>query len=316
MKLTVNPNVTRCAAMLELATGLARWDSGTAQQVSIALEDRSSGIRLSLSSDSSSQSLEAVIAGAVDIAVVNPAAALMQAARGIGPFRVPQPLRTIAVLPSQDSLVFAVRTEVSGETVEALARARMPLKVSVRGRREHCIHQILEDILSRVSWGYGDIGTSGGQIVAKGGIPEPGSERLRRFANREVDAIFDEGADEWLEAAVAAGGKIIGFEENTVQALERSGYRRSWLRKSRHPCLPKDVLTIDFSGWPIFVRSDLSDERVLRLCQVLELRVGSIPWAGAESLDLATMCRDTEAAPIMAPLHEVAAKFWRDQGYL
>jgi TRAP-type uncharacterized transport system substrate-binding protein len=302
--------------MLELATGLARWNSGAAQQVSIALDDRSSGTRLSLNSDSSCQSLTAVIAGAVDIAIVNPAAALMQAARGIGPFNAPQPLRTIAVLPSQDSLVFAVRAEVLGETVETLAGARVPLRVSVRGKREHCIHQILEDILSRVSWGYGDISASGGQIVAEGGIPEPGGERLRRFANREIDAIFDEGVDEWLEAAVAAGGKIIGFAESTVEALERVGYRRSWLRKSRHPCLAKDVLTIDFSGWPIFVRSDLADERVLRLCQVLELRIGSIPWSGAEPLDLATMCRDTEAAPIMAPLHEVAAKFWRDQGYL
>ncbi len=139
---------------------------------------------------------------------------------------------------------------------------------------------------------------------------------LQRLKHRDIDAIFDEGADEWLEAASSAGARIVGFREDTMAALERAGYRRAWLRRDQYPSLTNDVLSIDFSGWPIFVRADLSDEMVVRLCQALELRISHIPWSGSEPLDIASVCRDTAATPIMAPFHPAAAQYWRDQGYL
>lgn len=302
--------------MLELATGLVGLDVQTPHQVSITLEGKSAATRLVLNSVSTIDSIASVVDGRADVGIVNPSAALMQAFRGIGGFNSERPVRTLAVLPSQDSLIFAVHADVVGETLDDIAATGRPLRVSVRANSTHGIHAILNHILSSIDRDYHKIRASGGEVLFDGASPGAASTNLERLTNRKIDAIFDEGADEWLEAALAIGARVVGFREETVATLERLGYRRSWLRRDQYPSLARDVLTIDFSGWPVFVRADLADEVVLRLCKSLELRIRHIPWNGSEPLDIAAVCRDADETPIMAPLHPAAVQYWRDQGYL
>jgi TRAP-type uncharacterized transport system substrate-binding protein len=131
-----------------------------------------------------------------------------------------------------------------------------------------------------------------------------------------TDAIFDEGADEWLDAALASGLKALPLRESTVARLEKLGYRRGVLDRARFPSLPNDVATIDFSGWPIFVHSDLPDARVRAVCEALEQRFSRIPVEGSRPAEIERMCRDTPEGPHMIPLHSAAERFWRARGYI
>ena len=56
-----------------------------------------------------------------------------------------------------------------------------------------------------------------------------------------------------------------------LTAAAALGYRRGIIRKDLFPRLEADVLSIDFSGWPIFVRADLADAAMQKLTV----------WAGA-----------------------------------
>jgi TRAP-type uncharacterized transport system substrate-binding protein len=109
---------------------------------------------------------------------------------------------------------------------------------------------------------------------------------------------------------------ILPIGEATMRKLEAMGYRRAMLRKTMYPALAEDVLTVDFSGWPIFVREDLPDRRVTQICTALEARKERIAWQGPGPLPLARMVGDSPDAPMGVPLHAAAERFWRDRGYL
>jgi TRAP-type uncharacterized transport system substrate-binding protein len=104
--------------------------------------------------------------------------------------------------------------------------------------------------------------------------------------------------------------------EPTVRKLEALGFRRATIRKANYPGLESDVLTVSFSGWPIFVRADLDDQTVTMLCEALDSNRARIPWQGEGPLPVQTMCRDSDATPIDAPLHPAAESYWRSVGYL
>jgi TRAP-type uncharacterized transport system substrate-binding protein len=87
------------------------------------------------------------------------------------------------------------------------------------------------------------------------------------------------------------------------------------LRKCTFPGLPNDLLTFDFSGWPIFVRTDLPDALVSRICAALDARKHLIGWDGEGPLPVERMCRDADDTPQQVPLHPAAERFWRERGY-
>ena len=91
---------------------------------------------------------------------------------------------------------------------------------------------------------------------------------------------------------------ILPLAEETVQKLEPLGYRRTFILKERYPRLPADVLTVSFSGWPIFVHAKLPDDIVRDICIALDERKHLIPWQGEGPLPLERMCRDSEEAPL------------------
>src|SRR5438552_2876006 len=76
----------------------------------------------------------------------------------------------------------------------------------------------------------------------------------------EIDAIFDEAAQEWIDVGIDAGMTIASLPEAAISKLEAMGYRGATIRRDDYPKLPGDVRTIDFSGWAIYVHADLSDD--------------------------------------------------------
>jgi TRAP-type uncharacterized transport system substrate-binding protein len=312
----LNAVAIRSRLVLEIASELVAGKDRSIRVAEVRLRDLASEQPLQLSSLSTLRALVDVAEGRLDLAIANPSAALTLAYLGQGAFSRPLPLRSIAVIPSTDRYVFAVRRETGLTCFEDIGAKRVPLRILLRGVPDHFLHVMLDDICAAAGFEAKDIEGWGGALRKEGPHPLPGDEKFGAVAKGEADAMFDEGAAGWVNAAAEAGMTILPLGEETLRKLETKGYRRALLRKKTFPRLPSDVPTIDFSGWPIFVRADLSDERVTQICAALEARKDSIAWQQPGALPLARMVRDEPDAPMGVPLHPAAERFWRAQGYL
>jgi hypothetical protein len=262
------------------------------------------------------EGIDAVVKGETHLGLLNPAIPLTLAYRGTGPYTAPQPIRTISVIPSLDQYVFAVKSDTGLKTFEEIGTSRAPLRISLRGERKHCLHLMLDHIMAAAGFSLADVTAWGGAVLYQGALPFPGGPRFQSIARGEANAIFDEAADAWVDAALDAGMTILPVADATIRKLEAIGYRRAVIRRDVFPRLAADILTIDFSGWPIFVHRDAPDDLVRQICAALDARKDRIPWQGEGPLPIERMCRDAPDTPLDVPLHRAAEAFWRERGYL
>jgi hypothetical protein len=193
----VNPNITRARVVLEIAAELVSGADQEFQQARVQL--RAQGQKdwpHCLISLSTTEGLAAVVKGEAELALINPAAALTLALRGSAPFTTPHPVRTIAVVPSLDQLVFAVKAGTGLERFDDIALRRTPLRVALRGHPGHCLHFMLDGIAAATGFRLADVRAWGGALVHQGAGPPcragrpsrlwpgarstPSSTRLRR----------------------------------------------------------------------------------------------------------------------------------------
>jgi len=312
-----NPIVTRSRVVLEIAAELVADDEQPYTQAKVLL--RKQGTQewpLCLFGSSTYEGVDAVVRGEAALAMINPAASLTLAYRGTGPYATPQPVRAIAVIPSADQYVFAVKRETGLTTFEEIGTRRAPLRIATRGQRDHCLHVMLEHIAEAAGFSLDAFRGWGGETRPNGPLPMPGDAKFAALARGEIDAIFDEAVQEWLQAAVEAGMTILPLAERTVRVLEAQGYRRAIIPRALYSMLPADVLTIDFSGWAIFTHADAPDTLVTQMCAALQARKHLIPWQGEGPLPLDRMVRNEPDTPLDVPLHPAAERFWRACGYL
>lgn len=269
---------------------------------------------LSLFASDSAEAVGAVADGSVDLGIVNPSVVLRLACRGVPPFRGPLPLRAVAVIPSGDQLVLAVRRDTGLTSTDELVQRRVPLRVSLRGQRDHSVHLVLDHVLQAAGCSLADLRHWGGTVGYDEGLPARGN-RLARALSGEVDAIFDEAAGSWLPDALAGGLVPLRLPEAALDRLASWGYRRTWLRPDDFPGLDAAVETIDFSGFAVFVRHDAPDELVRRLCAALHARRHRITDQTGEPIDIGAMVGDAPDAPLSVPMHDAATAFWEEQGY-
>jgi hypothetical protein len=269
-----------------------------------------------LSSSSTPDGIADVVSGKVTLATINPSAALTIAFRGNPPFDGPQPVRTIAVMPSQDGLVLAMHPRTGVRALEDLAKAAGPLKIALRAEAAHALQFIIDDALAASGQARSALEARGIRFERRGGVPTPDSAKFAALVAGEYDGVFDEGADEWLSAALEAGMNVFGISAAAADRMQALGYRTTLLERQRFPRLERDMLTVDFSGWAIFVHAEAPDDLVEMICAALEARKASIEWERPGPLPLERMCTNTPDAPFDVPLHPAAERFWRARGYL
>ncbi len=314
----VNAATMRARFVLEMTAGMAADRDDIYAEAVVRLGTRG-GVKgpVRMSAISTFDTIAQVVNGEVDLAFINPSATLRVAHLGGGAsFEAPQPVATVAVLPSRDQCMFAVHGSTGLTSVEDIGRAKYPLKLMLRGRETHCLHNMLADICTAAGFALGDIETWGGAVIKQGGLPWVGTPKFDALASGEVTGIFDEGVYRWAGDVTPKGLTVLKMSEETLGRLEEMGYRRDCLTRADYPSLPEDIATLDFSGWPAFVREDADDDLVRRICAGLTARRDMIPWEGGGPLPLDRMCIDSPAAPLGAPLHRAAEKYWAEQGYL
>ncbi len=311
----VSPSTIRSRLVLEVASELVGRRSFSTNQARISLREQGPGAwKLNFFGSDAPDAIEDLRRREVDVAIINPSAPLTLAYRGTGPFKEPIPLRAIAVIPSSDMFVLAACEATGLTSLSDIRERHFPLRVSLRGQKNHSLHLFVDQILSEAGFSLDDIVAWGGQVRYDPGMP--GRDRIDFVQRGEVDAIFDESLGSWGSRALDLGMRFLSFGEPILQRLEATGFRRATITKASFPKLPADIETLDFSGWPIFTHAESPDSIVNSFCDALEARKESIPWQGEGALPLAHMCRDSVDGPLDVPLHPAAQQYWSDRGYL
>jgi hypothetical protein len=315
-----NPNVTRSRLVLEIASemaGGARADA-TPDYImpKVTLRHSRGGKPVTFFASSSAEGIFAVAAREADLAMINPANVLAVALRGQGIFKKPMPIRAVGVIPSGDQFVFAVRPETGLLRFEDIPLRKPKLRILMRATPDHSLHHMFDDVAAAAGFSRDDIARWGGEVRKAGSVPWVHTETFKSLIRGDVDAIFDEAAYVWVPQALDAGITVLPLAEATVTKLEAMGYRRAVLSRALYPKLPADVLSLDFSGWTVFVHADADDELVAAVCAGLDARKARIPWEEPGALPVERMAREAPDTPQCVPLHPAAERYWKSKGYL
>jgi TRAP-type uncharacterized transport system substrate-binding protein len=315
-RMRTHPHTTRSRLMLEVASELVNRRDWPYLQAKVSLREQGSDDwPVTLFGSDSPATIWEVASGKVQFAIINPSMILKIASLGNPPFMEPLPLRSIAVLPSSDQMVFAVTEKTGLKSFADIRDARFPLKVSLRGQPDHSLHIITNHVLSAAGFSLADIVSWGGEVKYDGGMPY-GEHRIGAVQRSEIHAIFDEAASTWGNMALELGMTFLALDEDLLQRLETIGLRRGLIERTNFPKLAIDIPTLDFSGWPIYTHKDTADILVTDFCRALEASKDRIPWAHDAPLPLAQMVRDTPEGHLEVPLHLAAERLWRERGYI
>ncbi len=259
---------------------------------------------------------EAVAAGELELAFVNPSAMLTQAYRGVGIFTRPLPLRVVAQYPSWDRFVCAVHPRTGIASLADIKAKKIPLKLSLREERDHSTRALIDQLFGLYGFTLQDLESWGGTFQYVG--PPGDVRRINAMKAGEIEAILDEGIshNEWFEQALANGWKAIEFEPEITAELEKLGWRRVVIPKGRYPHLTQDYACLDFSGWPLYTSANLPDDAAYAMVAGIAAREAQIPWEDGAFTGIGQLGQDTEATPLDVPLHPGAERYYREHGYL
>ena len=310
------PVTTRSRLVLEMASELVGLEEWNDKQIKLYLREQGAPRwNLTFFASDAPSGIDEVIRGDADLGIINPVEPLTLAYRGTGPYKNPAPLRTITTIPSADQLGFAVTEKTGLNSLADIRERRFPLKVTLRGQRDHSIQPMVEHTLEAYGFSLDDIRSWGGEVRYDPGLPDA-PNRIGAVERGEVNAIFDEAVNVWGDMALDLNMRFLPLEEPILKKLEAVGYRRALITKAAVPKITKDVMSLDFSGWAVFTRADVSDEIVTFICYGIETRKDKVPWQGTGPLPIERMCIDSPDTPMDVPLHPAAERYWCERGYL
>jgi TRAP-type uncharacterized transport system substrate-binding protein len=317
----ITPLNLRPLLMLDVAHEMMLSEDWPLRAVSVVFESHTDpAARFSFYGANHPDSIDEVHDRRLDIAILNPVALLNMARLGRGAYDRPRDVATIAVLPHYDQLGFAVADRLGFARLTDIAAARYPLRVSVRGSLDAATSISVDVVLRAHGLSLDDITAWGGTVSYDQPMPMRGdTDRIGRLAAGEIDAIFEEGTILWADSVAGAGAALLPIDDEHLRMLEHQGFRRGVIEKSLYPSLPADVPTVDYSGWPVFCRSDTSDLVVEQFCRGLESAKDHLVWdlgpVRQSPLPLERMVSESPATPFDVPLHPRARAVWRELGY-
>ena len=303
------------------AEGVLQTDSRLGYYLRLALLPRGKQgdcISLAFAADSFRE-LQMLADGKASVAWINPSASVTLAYRGTGPLKERIPLRAIAVFPSWDVMGFAVHESTGIESLEQIKKDRIPLRLSTgpvgqRDMTESPVTFMVHSALKAAGFTIEDLRRWGGKIQAVSRPSHP--DRRLGIEKGTINAVFDEGIKSWGQTALDHGFRYLPIAGPVLKRLKVMGYRPGTVPRSHFKGMANDVPTIDFSGWPMVVRADMTHDVAYALCEALEARRKVIPTDNFRPLNIADLCANDEEAPCDVPLHPAARRFYRERGYL
>ncbi|MDB5507557.1 MAG: hypothetical protein JWL93_26 [Hyphomicrobiales bacterium] len=250
-----------------------------------------------------------VASGSLDMAMVNPSGFLTQAYRGVGLFDAPLPLRTIAIYPSWDRFVFMVHPKTGLKSLRDVKERQYPLHVSVKEDITHSTRVFIDQALSYYDFSLADIVRWGGRLNLTGSPKDV--RRMSALEAGELDAIFDEGLDVWMQDALDRGMTLLDLEEGHFEHLAKLGWRKVMIERDRFRGVTRDHACIDYGGWPLYARADLPDDLAYEVAAGVAARAEQIVWEYAYT-GVEQVFSDTEGTPMDVPLHPGVERFLRD----
>lgn len=263
-----------------------------------------------------------VSAGELEAAFTTPSVTAAMAVSGVGVYDRPYPgLRAIAAYPHDDFVVFAVDAATGIRSFEELVERRHPLRlVTGRGGKQgedDILTFAVEQVLRRYGASYAAIEEWGGSVVY-GQSPHIGA---RLMAEGEADALFQEAqsAPFWREIADTRDVNFLAVSEDTRAFMsQRYGFGETEIPAGHYRGVDVPVPTIDFSGWLLFCHEDLPSEQAYALARAVDatrpkIEAGETIVRGPLTLPIDPVRLFGEA---VIPLHEGAAAYAREQGYL
>jgi TRAP-type uncharacterized transport system substrate-binding protein len=310
------PVVMRSKGMLEAASELVGAPDWEDRQVEIDFRVQGADSwRVRFFASDAPNSIDAVASGRADIAICNPGGVLAMAMNGAGPFNEPVPVRAIFVLPQFDQFAFAVKAETGIKSLADIRDRQYPLRVSLRGQRDHSVHLVASQVLREYNFSFDDIERWGGAVRMDEEFPN-GPNRIGAVERGEIEAVWDEALPMFGHRALELGMRFLPVDEPELQRLEAKGLRRVAIPRSVYSGMEADVWTVDFSGWPVFCLESTPDDIVTAFCAAVDTRKANIPWYGDGPMDLRLMVSGPPEAPLTIPLHPAAKRFWEGKGYL
>jgi len=217
-------------------------------------------------------------------------------------------------MPSWDRMGFAVGERHGMGSLAEIRERRLPLRISVRGADTDTTRFVVDEVLAAHGFSLQDVESWGGSLHRSGNPLDAG--RRQGIADGSIDAVFDEGIGVWAHLALEHGMRLLPIGPEAERHMVEVGWEIKPIPRGWDAPLQEDVPAIDFSGWPMFTRADLPDEIVYRICQAIDGAKARIPWDTEHSVTLADICDGNEAAPLGAPLHPGAERYYRDHGAL
>lgn len=263
-------------------------------------------------------------AGEVDAGITNPCVTAKLAMEGTGPYsKSVGELRAIARFPEPDFIFWLVSEKSGIRSMEDIPKKKMPITL-ISGRKNAYspdpITWAIEEVIKQYGFSYDDIESWGGKVL----FPGPATVGVPMFKRGESDALFQEGAHNpmWDDLAEALPLRSLPLERRVVDYMvDKYGFFEATVKKGRLKGITEDHLTLDYGGWLLFCRADLSDELAYLLAKVSfdqrERIAGSyknVPeyLRGLEypmtAQHLCTKC--------VIPLHRGAEKFYKEIGAL
>jgi TRAP-type uncharacterized transport system substrate-binding protein len=251
----------------------------------------------------------------VDIGFVNPSAIVTMAYRGKGFYREKLPIRALASFPSWDRMAFAVSKDLKIKSLADIRERKLPLRVSTRSSGvNNTTYYTVSTVLSLYGFSFANIKRWGGAVHES---PRPTSpERIAGIKSGSINAVFDEGLHNWVPTALERDFEILSIEPKILKQLEQMGYQRAPIPAGKYPGLTAGVETIDFSGWPLITHRWMPNEIAYAVCEAIDARQAVIPVDDDRPLDMKSLCRSSDSAPLGIPLHPGARKYYAEKGYL
>ena len=262
-----------------------------------------------------------VALGDLDVAITTPSVTAKMANEGTGVYERAYPgLRAIAAYPHIDFIVFAIDAATGITSLEQLVEERYPLKLVTGRRSSDGVDDVLtfavEEVLRRYGISYATIEEWGG-TVHYGGPTHIGGHLV---LDGTAEAIFQEAQTSgiWKRIFASRDFNVLAVSEDAREhMLAGYGFAKAEIPAGHYPCVAEIVPTVDFSGWLVFCREDLSDEWAYALARACDETRPLVDEGDPEvrrslrlPIDPVYLFNET-----VVPLHPGAAAYAREKGY-